>query len=418
MKPAEKDLIKICLTGGPCAGKTTSLSKIIETFAPQFAVYTVPELATITFSSGVTIIPASFTEDDSRRFNASIIQAQIDMEKYFENLALCQRKKVLMITDRGCCDNFAYTSDPNKARILDEQGWTMNYLCNERYDMVIHLVTAASGADEFYTTENNAARSEGKAEAIELDLKIQKQWMGHPNLVIIDNSKKGFEKKINRVLERVSDLVGVKAVHKVVKKYLIDPHFQAAQIPAEVKYEEYSELQTFLMTNKPKTQNFVLKRTYKDHGFPIYIFCSRTIEEKYEKRIETHKLISERFYLNCLSSQRDAGFDQTRKDIIQFSTSVNGEYNLFAIEKTSSLGHTYMVLKVVRDEEHSAQEFIPSWLKAVEDVTECPKFFSMNFSKIDYEDENEILRRMSVEYNLQKIQKVVQEDEKKEQGAE
>lgn len=408
MQQGEKFIIKICLTGGPCAGKTTSLSKLRELFTPQFAVYTVPELATMTFSSGVTIIPSSFTEEDSRNFNAAIIQAQIDMEKYFENLAMTQRKRTIIITDRGCCDNFAYTSEANKAKMLSDQGWTMNFLCNERYDMVIHLVTAASGADEFYILENNAARSESKDEAIALDLKIQKQWVGHPNFVLIDNSQKGFERKINRVLERVGDLAGTAPCHRIVKKYLLHPSFSLANLPNDVDYNQYSEVQTFLLTSKPKTRNFVIKRTYKDHFYPTFIYCSRRIEERYEKRIETHRIISEKFYLECISSQRDRRYDQTHKDIVAFSAHVNGEHNLYSIEKTSSRGQTYMILKVTRDTEHGDVPFIPAWLQVADDITECPKFFSFNYSNLDYDEVDTRTQRISAEFRIENFKELVE----------
>ena len=35
-----------------------------------------------------------------------------------------------------------------------------------RYDLVLHLVTAANGAEKYYTLENNAARSESVELAI------------------------------------------------------------------------------------------------------------------------------------------------------------------------------------------------------------------------------------------------------------
>jgi hypothetical protein len=38
---------------------------------------------------------------------------------------------------------------------------------------VIHLVTAAIGAEKYYTTENNAARTETKEEARALDIKVR-----------------------------------------------------------------------------------------------------------------------------------------------------------------------------------------------------------------------------------------------------
>ena len=44
-------------------------------------------------------------------------------------------------------------------------------LRDKRYDGVFHLVTAADGAKDFYTLENNKVRRETLAEAIELDKK-------------------------------------------------------------------------------------------------------------------------------------------------------------------------------------------------------------------------------------------------------
>jgi len=49
------------------------------------------------------------------------------------------------------------------------------------------MVTSADGATEFYTTNNNEARYEGIAEAIELDKKLINAWVGHPHFSIIDN---------------------------------------------------------------------------------------------------------------------------------------------------------------------------------------------------------------------------------------
>jgi hypothetical protein len=64
---------------------------------------------------------------------------------------------------------------------LDETGWSTIQLRDRRYDAVIHLVTCADGAEEFYTSENNAARYEGIKDAIELDRKLINAWVGHPH---------------------------------------------------------------------------------------------------------------------------------------------------------------------------------------------------------------------------------------------
>ena len=44
-------------------------------------------------------------------------------------------------------------------------------LRDNRYDQVVHMVTAASGAESFYQLENNSARSEGFELARERDAK-------------------------------------------------------------------------------------------------------------------------------------------------------------------------------------------------------------------------------------------------------
>lgn len=58
-------------------------------------------------------------------------------------------------------------------------------LRDRRYEAVIHLVTAAQGAEEFYTNSNNEARYEGMEDAKNLDQKLVNAWVGHPHFSII-----------------------------------------------------------------------------------------------------------------------------------------------------------------------------------------------------------------------------------------
>ena len=72
----------------------------------------------------------------------------------------------------------------------------------DRYDVVIHLVTAADGAVKFYTLSNNAARSESPEQAIALDEGVRKVWSGHRRQVRIDNST-DFKGKLDKVIREV-----------------------------------------------------------------------------------------------------------------------------------------------------------------------------------------------------------------------
>lgn len=57
----------------------------------------------------------------------------------------------------------------------------------QRYDAVVHMVTAADGAKSFYTLENNGTRTETVEQAIEMDRRTLDCWIGHEHLYIIDN---------------------------------------------------------------------------------------------------------------------------------------------------------------------------------------------------------------------------------------
>ena len=54
---------------------------------------------------------------------------------------------------------------------MEECGSDSVKLRDARYDQVVHMMTAASGAEDYYQTENNPARSEGLTLARELDNK-------------------------------------------------------------------------------------------------------------------------------------------------------------------------------------------------------------------------------------------------------
>merc|ERR1712010_153949 len=61
--------------------------------------------------------------------------------------------------DRGINDIAAYMPADLWKELLESESLTEDYI-DSRYDLVLHLVTAADGAEKFYTTANNAARTE------------------------------------------------------------------------------------------------------------------------------------------------------------------------------------------------------------------------------------------------------------------
>ena len=85
---------------------------------------------------------------------------------------------------------------------------------------VLHLTTAAAGAEAFYTSENNPSRTEGVEEARVLDKKIRDAWLGHPHHIVFSNDEKenggkGFEAKLRSLIDHVSHMLGLPTVSNV-----------------------------------------------------------------------------------------------------------------------------------------------------------------------------------------------------------
>ena len=80
-----------------------------------------------------------------------------------------------------------------------------------RYDGVIHLVTAADGAEEHYKygivqddRGGRVFRRETPAEAIEQDRKLQEAWQANTHHVVVPNGgARGFVSKLEEATEAV-----------------------------------------------------------------------------------------------------------------------------------------------------------------------------------------------------------------------
>ncbi len=77
--------------------------------------------------------------------------------------------------------------------------WNEVDLRDNRYDQIIHMVTAALGAEQYYLLDNNLTRTETIDIARKVDERCAKAWIGHPYFDVIDNYTV-FEMKIARVL--------------------------------------------------------------------------------------------------------------------------------------------------------------------------------------------------------------------------
>ena len=202
-----QQIVKIVITGGPCAGKSTAMSWIQNHFSEKgWTVLFVPETATELITGGV----APWTCGTNADYQKCQMGLQLAKEKIFEKAAATMdAEKALIVCDRGALDNRAYMDELEFSQVLADVGATEVEL-RDSYDAVFHLVTAADGALAHYTTDNNGARTETPEEAIALDRRTCAAWDAHPHRRIFGNHC-DFRSKISGLIDAVEEFLAHRA---------------------------------------------------------------------------------------------------------------------------------------------------------------------------------------------------------------
>lgn len=347
----KKKLTRIVLTGGPCAGKTTALAKIVEKFSDMgYLVFVLPEAATLMHQAGVNFL----TTDRSYYYNAekALLKFQIEMENTFVQLLKSQEKPGLLICDRGVMDIAAYLDTESWQALTDELSYSNVKLRDERYDAVIHMVTAANGAEQFYSRENNVARTESVEQAIFIDNRLIQVWTGHPHLRIVGNEY-GFEHKINKTIAEIADVLGEPEPLETERKYIVEV---VGNIPNAIESEIY---QTYLTTDDGSELR-VRKRG--SNGSYIYFLTSKKAVSD-ETRIETEKQITPEEYINFLQKA-----DSNKQTIHKLRKCFVWERQYFELDNYLSPEIKFTIMEIEGFENHRDIKF-PSFINVLEDVT-------------------------------------------------
>lgn len=148
------------------------------------------------------------------------MNTQISLEDTFHTLASNVKNPAVIISDRGLMDSKGYVGEQVFQKILDHKGWSEVELRDKRYDAVMHLVSAADGAEQFYDHENEA-RFETVEEAVIRERELRKAYVGHNKLFVIDN-RDTFKKKMQVTTSTVLSVLGLPSQKTSFKKFLVD----------------------------------------------------------------------------------------------------------------------------------------------------------------------------------------------------
>lgn len=362
----KKSISKIVITGGPCAGKTTGMSWIQNAFTERgYTVLFIPEIATELISGGV----APWTCGSNGEYQKCQLKLQMEKEKVFEYAArTMDSEKILIVCDRGALDNKAYMTDAEFAVAANYVGANEVEL-RDGYDAVFHLVTAAKGAQKFYTTANNTARTETPEEAAALDDKLIAAWTGHPHLRIIDNAE-GFEEKMKCLIKEIALFLGEPEPYEIERKYLIE-YPEISALEALPNCEKVEIIQTYLQADH---DDEVRIRQRGSRGNYIY-FETRKKTISGLKRIEIERRLTKDEYLERLM---DA--DPTRMPIRKDRYCLADRNQYFEID-IYPFWNDQAILEIELSDPEEEIRF-PKMLKVIREVTEDEAYKNASLAKL------------------------------------
>lgn len=353
---AMKKIYHLVLTGGPCAGKTTAISKIeMELLERGYAVLIVPETATELIENGIKPSEKCL---EIMNFQRVVLEKQLNKENLYRKVAdMLRAEKVVIIYDRGIMDNKSYITEEQFRILLKE--YKLNEMeARERYDAVFHLVTAADGAEEFYTLENNKARTETVEEARALDKKTLGNWIGHPHLRIIDNST-DFEEKINRLMSEVYAAIGDPIPVEIERKYLIAmPDIEA--ISRKTSITTIDIVQNYLVTEQEEVERRIRQRGI-DGNYLYYLTEKKKINEV--KRLEKGRKISQEEYLHLLTKIDTSLRQIVKKRVCFVYQRQHFELDIYAFSKDKAILEIELT-------EMNKEVIIPDFIHVIKEVTE------------------------------------------------
>lgn len=361
-----KKIFSFVITGGPCSGKTTAMSILHQRLSDLgYYVLIIPETATELISTGIRPFNNSL---DIVQFQHAVLESQLNKEKLYKKVAnLIPSDKIVILHDRGIIDNKSYVTDDEFTKILE--AFSLNESeARDRYDAVFHLVTAANGAEEFYTLDNNSARTESPEDARKLDMRGISNWTGHPHLRVIDNST-NFKEKMERLLTEIYSVLGEPIPLEIERKYLIEkPSLEMLS-----KYTTFTLVdivQTYLKSGGDN-ETRIRQRGQNGH-FSYYYTKKRIISDT--NRIEIERKISNDEYVRYLTEIDPSRSPVVKKRLCFVYMGQYFELDLFDFCDDMAL----MEIELTNEEDRVT---LPPFIKVIKEVTGDTKYANHTIAK-------------------------------------
>lgn len=350
-------IFKIVLTGGPSGGKTSAIS-YIQRFFGQFGwtVLIMREVATDVIQAGFKP-GVNIAVNDFQRL---LITKQFADEKVFERLIgdLKTQNKILVIYDRAFHDTAPYCQDDQFKNFLTAETNLQPNEARDRYDAVIHLVTAADGAPEHYTLENNPARFETASQALDRDRQTRQAWIGHPHFHLVDNST-DFAGKMDRVIALVCQLIGYPIPLQNKHRYLLSGSVSALTLRQNGIESVTLDIITHYLLTDSQQEEWITRRGTAQDGYLYYHSTETSLDAS--QKIEIERRIDIYEYNNYLKRAIGQPISKQRLCFIY-------QYQYFQLDIFDGANHGLTILEIESTYEQK-QIIFPPVIKIIREIT-------------------------------------------------
>ena len=352
---------KIVITGGSDAGKTTAMNWIQNNFEKKgYKVVFIDSAAKEFINDGVLKGELKST----LKYQSIVIDMQIAKEKIYEEAAKqLPFEKILLVCKRGTIDAKAYMSNRDFEYMLKERNLNEVEL-RDSYDAVFHLVTSASGAEEYFLIDD-PLRDNLIEEAKRIDDQIINAWTGHKYFRVIDN-RSTFQNKMKQLIKEISLFLGEEGPYETQRKFLI----KKPDLDLLNKLHNCNKVKVIeiYLNEEKNTISKLIQRGINSN----YTYSKITINK--DKNVETETRLTQDAYIEELIN-----IDTSKKIIIKdrYCLTVNSVYYEIDI-------YEHLEDKAICEVEltRSSELQLPSIIEVIEDITNNEEYTSYYFASI------------------------------------
>jgi hypothetical protein len=215
-------------------------------------------------------------------YQLALLRVQLALEDNFRAVARACGHPALILCDRGTMDGRSYCSPQQWDEICRRGGYQTSALRDQRYDAILHMVTAAIGAEKHYNLDN-PARYETLEEAREADLRLRQMYVGHPRIKLIHNKDEdAFQDKINAAVDFVFQCIGHNPPVHDKRRFLLrwSPD-RTIPVPTEV----VTVTATILAQSTSSSYSVAMLRQSKEVSTRVYLVTANDDRQRVQQQM-------------------------------------------------------------------------------------------------------------------------------------